>query len=71
MAEDKKNKISNEESIEVNESKVSEVQEKKSPIKFITRIVLLISIWRSKQSNESMSKSLAKRRNYKCFRQKH
>ena len=44
MAEDKKNKISNEESIEVNESKVSEVQEKKSPIKFITRIVLLISI---------------------------
>ncbi len=42
MAEDKE--TSNEDPIEVNESKTSEPQEKKSPIKLITRIVLLISV---------------------------
>jgi multidrug resistance efflux pump len=44
MAVDTKNKTSNEEAIDVNESKTSEIQEKKSPIKRITLIVLLISV---------------------------
>ena len=44
MAEAKEDKTSNEEPLEVNESETSEVQEKKSPIKLITRIVLLISV---------------------------
>ena len=44
MSEAKEDKTSNEEAIEINESEASEIQEKKSPIKLITRIVLLISV---------------------------
>jgi len=44
MAEDKENDIPNEESIESKVNDASEIKEKKSPIKLITRIVLLISV---------------------------
>ena len=44
MAEAKKNKTSNEDSIKVNETETQQIQEKKSPIKRITLIVLLISV---------------------------
>jgi len=44
MAADKESNTSNEESLEVRENEESTPEEKKSPIKLITRIVLLISV---------------------------